>query len=196
MKDKWQSTSAEDMRERFATGGGTPPPSQMTDELQRVGDIASHMAVRLPNPCDSDRSRHDAVPGELESSKAQYTPAVTALLSETQDRPVEESGCSTFSYFVFITHVLGCDNNYEEPTDPWSWDDISSPLADTSTGTALAHGQAPDTSESPSEAAAALPTTPASAAAASTSSAAAPASKRSTSRIQRQTAVSTELGAR
>ncbi|KAH7943196.1 hypothetical protein HPB52_006292 [Rhipicephalus sanguineus] len=99
MKDKWRRTSAEDMRERFATGGGTPPPSQLTDELQRVGDIASHMAVRLPNPWDSDRSRHDAVPGELESSKAQCTPAVAALLSETQDRPVEESG--------------GCDNNYE-----------------------------------------------------------------------------------
>ncbi|KAH7947412.1 hypothetical protein HPB52_011729 [Rhipicephalus sanguineus] len=139
------------------------------------------MAVRLPNPCDSNRSRHDAVPRESESSKAQCTPAVAALLSETQGRPVEESG--------------GCEN-YEEPTDPWSWDDISSPLADTSTGTALAHGQAPDTSQSPSEAAAAPQTTPASAAAASTSSAAVPASKRSTSRIQRQTAVSTELGAR
>ncbi|KAH7986024.1 hypothetical protein HPB52_025254 [Rhipicephalus sanguineus] len=91
--------------------------------------------------------------------------------------------------------ATGCDN-YDEPTDPWSWDDISSPLADASTGTALAHGQAPDTSKSPPEAAAAPPTTPASAAAASTSSAAALPSKRSTSRIQRQTAVSTELGAR
>ncbi|KAH7948051.1 hypothetical protein HPB52_018116 [Rhipicephalus sanguineus] len=91
--------------------------------------------------------------------------------------------------------ATGCEN-YEEPTDPWSWDDISRPLADTSTGTALAHGQAPDTSQSPSEAAAAPQTTPASAAATSTSSVAVPASKRSASRIQRQTAVSTELGAR
>ncbi|KAH7985980.1 hypothetical protein HPB52_025282 [Rhipicephalus sanguineus] len=163
-------------------GSGTPPPSQLTDELQHVGDNVSHMAVRLPNPCDSNRNRHDAVPGESGSSKAQCAPAVTALLSETQDRPVEESTC--------------CDNNYDKPTDLWSWDDNSSPLADTSTGTALAHGQAPDPLESPSEAAAAPPTTPASAAAASTSNAAAPASKRSTSRIQRQTAVSTQLGAR
>ncbi|KAH7966025.1 hypothetical protein HPB49_013077 [Dermacentor silvarum] len=70
--------------------GGTPPPSQMTDELQRVGDIASHMAVRLPNPCDSDRSRHNAVPGGSQPSKSQCTPAVAALLSETQDRPLEQ----------------------------------------------------------------------------------------------------------
>ncbi|KAH6933373.1 hypothetical protein HPB50_014482 [Hyalomma asiaticum] len=79
------------MRERFATGGGTPPPSQMTDELQRVGDIASHMSVRLPNPCDSDRCRHNAVPGGSQPSKSQCTPAVAALLSETQDRPLEQS---------------------------------------------------------------------------------------------------------
>ncbi|KAH7956980.1 hypothetical protein HPB52_014030 [Rhipicephalus sanguineus] len=45
MKDKWRRTNAEDMRERFATGGGTPPSSEMTDELRRVGDIASHTAV-------------------------------------------------------------------------------------------------------------------------------------------------------
>ncbi|KAL1474299.1 hypothetical protein MTO96_038083 [Rhipicephalus appendiculatus] len=65
MKDKWRRTNAEDMRERFASGEGTPPSSEMTDELQRVGDIASQMAVRLPNPCDSDRSRHDAMPGGI-----------------------------------------------------------------------------------------------------------------------------------
>ncbi|KAL1478175.1 hypothetical protein MTO96_035160 [Rhipicephalus appendiculatus] len=80
MKDKWRRTNAEDMRERFATGGGTPPSSEMTDELQRVGDIASHMAVRLPNPCDSDRSRHDAMPGGSQSSNQLCTPSVAALL--------------------------------------------------------------------------------------------------------------------
>ncbi|KAH6928143.1 hypothetical protein HPB50_012194 [Hyalomma asiaticum] len=94
LKDKWKRTNAEDMRERFATGGGTPPPSQMTDELQRVGDIASHMSVRLPNPSDSDRCRHNAVPGGSQPSKSQCTPAVAALLSETQDRPLEQSAVS------------------------------------------------------------------------------------------------------
>ncbi|KAH6938540.1 hypothetical protein HPB50_010464 [Hyalomma asiaticum] len=55
------------MRERFATGGGTPQPSQVTDELQIVGAVTSHMAVRLPNPYDSDRSRHGAVVRTLTS---------------------------------------------------------------------------------------------------------------------------------
>ncbi|KAH7935069.1 hypothetical protein HPB52_003634 [Rhipicephalus sanguineus] len=93
IKDKWRRTSAEDMRERFATGGGTPPPSQLTDELQRVGDIASHMAVRLPNCCDSDRSRHDAVPGESDCSKAQCTPAVAAPLPETRRQACGKVRC-------------------------------------------------------------------------------------------------------
>lgn len=87
-------------------GGGTPPPSQMTDELQRVGDIASHMSVRLPNPCDSDRCRHNAVPGGSQPSKSQCTPAVAALLSETQDRPLEQSAGMASSYF-FIANVFG-----------------------------------------------------------------------------------------
>ncbi|KAL3201820.1 hypothetical protein MRX96_042774 [Rhipicephalus microplus] len=90
--------------------------------------------------------------------------------------------------------ATGCYNNYDEPTDPLLWDDVSSHLADSSTGAAFADDQALNTSESPSQFAAAPPTT--SAAAASTSSAAAPASKRSTSRIQRQNAVCIELGAR
>ncbi|KAH7985546.1 hypothetical protein HPB52_025571 [Rhipicephalus sanguineus] len=75
-----------------ATGGGTPPSSEMSDELQRVGDITSHMAVRLPNPCDSDRSRHDAMPGGSQSSNQLCTPSAAALLSQTQDTPLEESG--------------------------------------------------------------------------------------------------------
>ncbi|XP_037579751.1 myb/SANT-like DNA-binding domain-containing protein 3 [Dermacentor silvarum] len=134
LKDKWRRTNAEDMRERFATGGGTPPPSQMTDELQRVGDIASHMAVRLPNPCDSDRSRHNVVPGGSQPSKSQCTPAVAALLSETQDRPLEQ--------------FAGCQDMYDESTDLWSWDDNSSTMEDASTNTARPHGQVQDTSDS------------------------------------------------
>ncbi|KAH7970166.1 hypothetical protein HPB49_000557 [Dermacentor silvarum] len=193
LKDKWRRTNAEDMRERFATGGGTPPPSQMTDELQRVGDIASHMAVRLPNPCDSDRSRHNAVPGGSQPSKSQCTPAVAALLSETQDRPLEQ--------------FAGCQDMYDESTDLWSWDDNSSPMEDASTNTARPHGQVQDTSDSqprngggakPSEAAAVPSAASSSAAAAASSSAAVPAGTKraSTCSSQRQTAVSIELGAR
>ncbi|KAL1474606.1 hypothetical protein MTO96_037849 [Rhipicephalus appendiculatus] len=183
LKDKWRRTKAEDMWDRFATSNGTPPSSQMTDELQRVGDIASHMAVRLPNRSDSDRSRHDAMPGGSQSSKHQCTPSVAALLSQTQDRPLEESG--------------GCQDVYDETTDPWSWESTSSPLEDASRNHSSPLRQIQDAAKSklcygggerPPEAAAGPPT--------ATSSAAVPAGTKraSTSGSQRQTDVSIELG--
>ncbi|KAL1442344.1 hypothetical protein MTO96_046449, partial [Rhipicephalus appendiculatus] len=193
MKDKWRRTNAEDMRERFATGGGTPPSSEMTDELQRVGDIASHMAVRLPNPCDSDRSRHDAMPGGSQSSNQLCTPSVAALLSQTQDRALEESG--------------GCQDMYDGATDSYSWEERSSPLGESSPIHSRPHGQVQDAAMSKpyhrggaslSEAADGAPTTTSGAASAATASAALPAGTKrtSTSGSQRQTAVSIELGAR
>ncbi|KAL1469726.1 hypothetical protein MTO96_040896 [Rhipicephalus appendiculatus] len=103
LKDKWRRTNAEDMRERFATGGGTPPSSQMTYELQRVKDITSHMAVRLPNPCDSDRSRHDAMPGGSQSSNQLSTPSVAALRSQTA---VQRRKLVRALRIFFIAHVL------------------------------------------------------------------------------------------
>ncbi|KAH7963810.1 hypothetical protein HPB52_022934 [Rhipicephalus sanguineus] len=124
MKDKWRRTSAEDMRERFANGGGTPPPSQLTDELQRVDDIASHMAVRMPNP-----STATAADMMLCKEIGVFESAVhTGCRCSAVGDPRQACG------------RVRCDN-YDEPTNPWSWDDIGSPLADTSTGTALAHGR-------------------------------------------------------
>ncbi|KAH7952052.1 hypothetical protein HPB52_017560 [Rhipicephalus sanguineus] len=76
--------------------GGTPPSSEMTDELQRVRDIASHIAVRLPNPCDSDRSWYDA--GGSQSSNQLCTP-VAALLSQTQDTPLRVRCYGSFVFF-------------------------------------------------------------------------------------------------
>ncbi|XP_049517263.1 uncharacterized protein LOC125942994 [Dermacentor silvarum] len=46
----------------------------MSDELRRVGAVASHMATRLANPFDSDRTG----PG------VEATPAVAALLASSQ----------------------------------------------------------------------------------------------------------------
>ncbi|KAL3193642.1 hypothetical protein MRX96_016986 [Rhipicephalus microplus] len=62
----------------------------MTDELQRnVGGIASHMAVHLPNPCDRDHCRQDAMPRESHSLKPLCTTSVTALLFRTQEKPLQ-----------------------------------------------------------------------------------------------------------
>ncbi|KAH7985460.1 hypothetical protein HPB49_026405 [Dermacentor silvarum] len=74
LKEKWRRAKAEDTRELFKTGGGTPAESQMSDELRRVGAVASHMATRLANPFDSDRTG----PG------VEATPAVAALLTSSQ----------------------------------------------------------------------------------------------------------------
>nr|XP_050042645.1 myb/SANT-like DNA-binding domain-containing protein 3 [Dermacentor andersoni] len=177
LKDKWRRCNAQDMRERFSTGGGTPSPSQATDELQQVGAIASHMAVRLSNLFDSDRSGHHAVPGESQSCQTQCTPAVVTLLSQTQNGS------------------LGSQDAADEP-DYWSWDDAGRPQAEPETNAAplptttesreLVHGTAsPD----------AVVTEPG---AAATSSGPVPAGTRrpATSSSQRQTAVALELAAR
>ncbi|KAH7978005.1 hypothetical protein HPB49_004150 [Dermacentor silvarum] len=74
LKEKWRRAKAEDTRQLFKTGGGTPAESQMSDELRRVGAVASHMATRLANPFDSDRTG----PG------VEATPAVAALLASSQ----------------------------------------------------------------------------------------------------------------
>ncbi|XP_077513234.1 myb/SANT-like DNA-binding domain-containing protein 3 [Amblyomma americanum] len=78
-KNKWRKAKADDNREIFKTGGGSAAPSQLTEDLQRVGSVASHMGVRLANPFDSDR--HQADPG----GESQPAPSVAALLSRTQD---------------------------------------------------------------------------------------------------------------
>ncbi|KAH7967952.1 hypothetical protein HPB52_004393 [Rhipicephalus sanguineus] len=57
--------------------GGTPAESSTSQELQRVGAVASHMATRLTNPFGSDRA------GRV-TPVAEYTPAVAALLAPTQ----------------------------------------------------------------------------------------------------------------
>ncbi|KAH7948719.1 hypothetical protein HPB49_001204 [Dermacentor silvarum] len=75
LKEKWRRAKAEDTREIFKTGGGTPADSNMNEELQRVGAVASHMATRLENPFDSDRTG----PGTETT-----TPAVAALLASSQ----------------------------------------------------------------------------------------------------------------
>ncbi|KAH7936398.1 hypothetical protein HPB52_023103 [Rhipicephalus sanguineus] len=76
-KEKWRRAKADDTREVFKTGGGTPAESSMNQELQRVGSVASHMATRLTNPFDSDRA------GRV-TPATEYTPAVAALLAPTQ----------------------------------------------------------------------------------------------------------------
>ncbi|KAH6935931.1 hypothetical protein HPB50_011481 [Hyalomma asiaticum] len=57
--------------------GGTPAESSMSQELQRVGAAASHMATRLTNPFDSDRAGHV-------TPVTPYTPAVAALPTPSQ----------------------------------------------------------------------------------------------------------------
>ncbi|KAH6919821.1 hypothetical protein HPB50_029191 [Hyalomma asiaticum] len=172
------------MRERFATGGGTPQPSQVTDELQMVGAVASHMAVRLPNPYDSDRSRHGAVPGGSQSSQSQCTPAVVALLSQTQDGPIGDAS--------------GCED-IDEPPDCWSWDDVDGTELSTEATAAHSHNNEPATADGqPRESVAA--TAPGAPAAsgdfAPTSYTDVPAGKRRPASSARQTAVSLELAAR
>ncbi|KAH7943737.1 hypothetical protein HPB52_011100 [Rhipicephalus sanguineus] len=82
MKDKWRRTNAEDMRERFATGGGTPPSSEMSDELQ---ETSLHPCLFV---CPATAA---GMPGGSQSSNQLCTPSVAALLSQTQDTALEES---------------------------------------------------------------------------------------------------------
>ncbi|KAH7955279.1 myb/SANT-like DNA-binding domain-containing protein 3 [Rhipicephalus sanguineus] len=77
LKEKWRCAKADDTREVFKTGGGTPAESSMNQELQRVGAVASHMATWLTNPFDSDRAGHV-------TPVTPYTPAVAALLTASQ----------------------------------------------------------------------------------------------------------------
>ncbi|XP_077546589.1 uncharacterized protein LOC144159154 isoform X2 [Haemaphysalis longicornis] len=90
-------------------GGGSPPRKKLTDELEQVGAIASHMNKRLDSPVDRDRMRHqngtaasqDEVPPRASSTGCSsplphqtYTPGVMALLQPSQPIPVSEEGGS------------------------------------------------------------------------------------------------------
>lgn len=180
LKDKWRRCNAEDMRERFSTGGGPPQPSQVTDEMQLVGAVASHMAIRLPNPYDSDRSRHSVVPGGPQSSQSQCTPAVVALLSQTQDGPVGDAS--------------GCEDVVDEPPEYWSWDDVDGTEAtgarshDNEPATADGRPGAPEAPEAPGAPEASGDLAP--------TSSDVPAGKRRPASKTRQAAVSLELAAR
>ncbi|XP_077550888.1 uncharacterized protein LOC144164248 [Haemaphysalis longicornis] len=93
-------------------GGGSPPRKTLTDELEQVGAIASHMNRRLNNLFDGDRMRHnngtaasqDEVPPRASSAGCSsplplqtYTPGVMALLQPSQPIPVsEDGGCCSF----------------------------------------------------------------------------------------------------
>ncbi|KAH7946367.1 hypothetical protein HPB49_023639 [Dermacentor silvarum] len=83
LKEKWRKGKADDMKEVFTTGGGCAPASQLTDELERVGAVASHMSTRVENPFDSDRGRHAATP------RSQSTPSVVSLLQPMQVETLE-----------------------------------------------------------------------------------------------------------
>ncbi|KAL1467772.1 hypothetical protein MTO96_041938, partial [Rhipicephalus appendiculatus] len=62
--------------------GGTPAESSMSEELQRVGAVASHMATRLTNPFDRA--------GRV-TPVTECTPAVAALLTPTQPQQSMEA---------------------------------------------------------------------------------------------------------
>ncbi|KAL3242052.1 hypothetical protein MRX96_021582 [Rhipicephalus microplus] len=74
---KWRRTKADDTRELFKTGGGMSAQSSMSEELERVGVVASHMATWLTNSFDSDHAGHV-------TPVSSYTPAVAALLISLQ----------------------------------------------------------------------------------------------------------------
>ncbi|XP_065281350.1 myb/SANT-like DNA-binding domain-containing protein 3 [Dermacentor albipictus] len=69
LKEIWRREKAEDTCEIFKAGGGTPADSHMGEKLLRVGAVATHTAIRLTNPLDSDC----AGPG------TELTPAVAVL---------------------------------------------------------------------------------------------------------------------
>ncbi|KAL1473975.1 hypothetical protein MTO96_038332 [Rhipicephalus appendiculatus] len=70
----------------------------MSEELQRVGAVASHVATRLTNPFDSDRA------GRV-TPVTECTPAVAALLTPTQPQQSMEADAADM------------DN-----IDSWQWD--------------------------------------------------------------------------
>ncbi|KAH7937852.1 hypothetical protein HPB49_016749 [Dermacentor silvarum] len=54
LKQKWKREKAKNIRDVMATGGGPPPPP-MDERLAQIEAIVPHLAVRVPNPFDSDR---------------------------------------------------------------------------------------------------------------------------------------------
>ncbi|KAH7971466.1 hypothetical protein HPB49_024435 [Dermacentor silvarum] len=73
-------------------GGGCAPASQLTDELERVGAVASHMSTRVENPFDSDRGRHAVTP------RSQSTPSVVTLLQPMQVETLEPPNDSIYEW--------------------------------------------------------------------------------------------------
>ncbi|XP_049519275.1 uncharacterized protein LOC125943797 [Dermacentor silvarum] len=92
LKEKWRKGNADDMKEVFTTGGGCAPASQLTDELERVGAVASHMSTRVENPFDSDRGRHAVTP------RSQSTPSVVTLLQPMQVETLQPPNDSIYEW--------------------------------------------------------------------------------------------------
>ncbi|XP_049528276.1 uncharacterized protein LOC125947497 [Dermacentor silvarum] len=82
------------MKEVFTTGGDCAPASQLTDELERVGAVASHMSTRVENLFDSDRWRHAVTP------RSQSTPSVVSLLQPMQMETLEPPNDSIYEWDI------------------------------------------------------------------------------------------------
>nr|XP_054930764.1 myb/SANT-like DNA-binding domain-containing protein 3 [Dermacentor andersoni] len=99
LKEKWRRTKATGTKELFRTGGGKAADSVLTEELQRVGAVASHMSIRIDNAFDSDRARHDVPASEA-------TAVVTALLSSMQPAAIPEGDGKIISVLSLHTKCM------------------------------------------------------------------------------------------
>ncbi|XP_075550326.1 myb/SANT-like DNA-binding domain-containing protein 3 [Dermacentor variabilis] len=78
LKQKLKKAKAQQIRDVMATGGG-PPPEPLDDRLTRVEALVPHVAVRVPNPFDSDRQ------SQTPASEA-VTDIIDSMMHETDSR--------------------------------------------------------------------------------------------------------------
>ncbi|XP_054930764.2 uncharacterized protein [Dermacentor andersoni] len=130
LKEKWRRAKATDTKELFRTGGGKAADSVLTEELQRVGAVASHMSIRIDNAFDSDRARHDVPTSEA-------TAVVTALLSSMQPAAIPEGDGSEFA-----------DHHANQDDPIWELEPLSPLNADTSCTETECLGE-PEASQAP-----------------------------------------------
>ncbi|XP_075539175.1 uncharacterized protein LOC142573810 [Dermacentor variabilis] len=78
LKQKLKKAKAQQIRDVMATGGG-PLPEPLDDRLTRVEALVPHVAVRVPNPFDSDRQ------SQTPASEA-VTDIIDSMMHETDSR--------------------------------------------------------------------------------------------------------------
>ncbi|XP_077514045.1 uncharacterized protein LOC144124952 [Amblyomma americanum] len=109
----------------FTWGGGSAVPSSLTEELEGVGAVASHMSEVIDNPFDGDRPRQE---GANAASADECRAAVAGLLAPMQTQAITAAsvalngneGVDELLQFIYEgdTEVMPPESTYQLPPPP------------------------------------------------------------------------------